>query len=77
VLSLKIIKPGLDSQQVIARFEAERQTLAMMDHGNIAKVFDAGATDSGQPYFVMELLHGVPLTAFCDDNHAITGGYRR
>ena len=54
-VALKIIKPGMDSQQVIARFEAERQALAMMDHPNIAKVFDAGTTDSGRPYFVMEL----------------------
>ena len=55
-VALKIIKPGMDTQQVIARFEAEEQALAMMDHPNIAKVFDAGATDSGRPYFVMELV---------------------
>ena len=66
-VALKIIKPGMDSRQVIARFEAERQALAMMDHPNIAKVFDAGTTDSGRPYFVMELVHGVPITQFCDD----------
>ncbi len=67
-LALKIIKPGMDSRQVIARFEAERQALAMMDHQNIAKVFDANTTDTGRPYFVMELVHGVPITKFCDDN---------
>ena len=67
-VALKIIKPGMDSKQVIARFEAERQALAMMDHQNIAKVFDAGTTESGRPYFVMELVHGVPITEFCDAN---------
>jgi serine/threonine protein kinase len=67
-VALKIIKPGRDSAQVIARFEAERQALAMMDHLNIAKVFDAGTTVSGLPYFVMELVCGVPVTRFCDDN---------
>jgi WD40 repeat protein/serine/threonine protein kinase len=66
-VALKVIKPGMDSAQVIARFEAERQALAMMDHQNIAKVLDAGTTASGRPYFVMELVHGVPLTKFCDD----------
>src|SRR5207302_3960187 len=66
----------LDSRQVIARFEAERQALAMMDHVNIARVFDGGATGGepggvspGRPYFVMELVHGVPITKYCDDNH--------
>src|SRR5438093_2957545 len=59
-VALKVIKPGMDSRQVIGRFEAERQALAMMDHVNIARVFDAGATESGRPYFVMELVHGVP-----------------
>jgi WD40 repeat protein len=59
----------MDTKQVIARFEAERQALAMMDHQNIARVLDAGTTDSGRPYFVMELVHGVPITQFCDDNH--------
>ena len=68
-VALKVIKPGMDSRQVIARFEAERQALAMMDHVNIARVFDAGATESGRPYFVMELVHGVPITKYCDDNH--------
>lgn len=66
-VALKIIKPGMDSQQVIARFEAERQALALMDHPNIARVLDAGATDSGRPYFVMELVKGVPITQYCDD----------
>src|SRR5687768_11503636 len=64
-VALKIIKPGMDSRSVIARFEAERQALAMMDHLNIAKVLDAGTTDSGRPYFVMELVHGVPIVQFC------------
>src|SRR3954454_14202740 len=59
-VALKVIKPGMDSRQVIARFEAERQALALMDHVNIARVLDAGATESGRPYFVMELVHGVP-----------------
>ena len=68
-VALKIIKPGMDTQQVIARFEAERQALALMDHPNIAKVFDAGTTDSGRPYFVMELVHGIPVTQFCDQQH--------
>src|SRR5262245_40576200 len=67
-VALKIIKPGMDSEQVIARFEAERQALALMDHQSIARVLDAGATDSGRPYFVMELVHGVPITQYCDDN---------
>ena len=67
-VALKVIKPGFDTRQVIARFEAERQALALMDHEHIAKVFDAGATDSGRPYFVMELVHGVPITEFCDKN---------
>jgi WD40 repeat protein/serine/threonine protein kinase len=78
-VALKIIKPGMDSRQVIARFEAERQALAMMDHRNIARVLDAGTTPAisppceggarggGRPYFVMELVHGVPITQFCDD----------
>jgi serine/threonine protein kinase/WD40 repeat protein len=67
-VAFKLIKPGMDSRQVIARFEAERQALALMDHHNIAKVLDAGTTDSGRPYFVMELIHGIPITQFCDDN---------
>jgi serine/threonine protein kinase/tetratricopeptide (TPR) repeat protein len=68
-VALKVIKAGMDSRQVIARFEAERQALAMMDHVNIARVLDAGATEAGLPYFVMELVHGVPITKYCDDNH--------
>jgi len=67
-VALKIIKAGMDSHQVIARFEAERQALAMMDHVNIARVLDAGTTEAGRPYFVMELVHGVPITQYCDDN---------
>jgi len=66
-VALKLIKPGMDSKHVIARFEAERQALAMMDHPNIAKVLDAGTTDSGLPYFVMELVNGLPLNLFCDN----------
>jgi serine/threonine protein kinase len=66
-VALKIIKPGMDSTQVIARFEAERQALALMDHQNIARVLDAGTTQSGRPYFVMELVKGVPITKFCDE----------
>ena len=65
-VALKIIKPGMDSRQVIARFEAERQTLALMDHPNIARVLDAGTTDTGRPYFVMELVKGIPITDYCD-----------
>ena len=75
-VALKIIKPGMDTCQVIARFEAERQALAMMDHPNIARVLDAGATNSpfgevgaGRPYFVMELVKGLPITQFCDEQH--------
>ena len=65
-VALKVIKPGMDTRQVVARFEAERQALAMMNHPNIAKVLDAGATDAGRPYFVMELVKGAPITEFCD-----------
>jgi serine/threonine-protein kinase len=65
-VALKIIKLGMDTREVIARFEAERQALAMMDHPNIAQVHDAGATESGRPYFVMELVRGVPITGHCD-----------
>jgi serine/threonine protein kinase/tetratricopeptide (TPR) repeat protein len=65
-VALKIIKAGMDTRQVIARFEAERQALAMMDHPGIARVFDAGATDTGRPYFVMELVRGEPVTQFCE-----------
>ena len=65
-VALKIIKLGMDTKQVIARFEAERQALAMMDHPNIAKVLDAGATDAGRPYFVMEYIKGIPILEYCD-----------
>jgi serine/threonine protein kinase len=68
-VALKVIKAGMDSKQIISRFEAERQALAMMDHANIARVLDAGTTESGRPYFVMELVHGIPITKYCDDNH--------
>ena len=68
-VALKIIKPGMDSSQVIARFESERQALALMDHPNIAKVLDAGTTNNGRPYFVMELVIGVPITEYCDDHN--------
>jgi serine/threonine protein kinase/tetratricopeptide (TPR) repeat protein len=71
-VALKIIKLGMDTKEVIARFEAERQALAMMEHPNIAKVFDAGATDTGRPYFVMELVKGIPVTEYCDDNNLDT-----
>jgi tRNA A-37 threonylcarbamoyl transferase component Bud32 len=71
-VALKIIKLGMDTRQVVARFEAERQALALMDHPNIAKVLDAGATDSGRPYFVMELVRGVKLTDYCDQNKLST-----
>ena len=67
-VALKIIKPGMDTKEVTARFEAERQALALMDHPNIAKVLDAGSTESGRPYFVMELVRGVPVTEYCDLN---------
>jgi serine/threonine protein kinase/uncharacterized protein HemY len=68
-VALKLIKPGMDSQQVIARFEVERQALALMDHANIARVYDCGTTESDRPYFVMELVRGVPITKYCDDNY--------
>ena len=68
-VALKIIKAGMDTRQVIARFEAERQALALMDHSNIARVLDAGATESGRPYFVMELVRGIPITEYCDQNN--------
>jgi len=71
-VAVKLIKLGMDSKQVIARFEAERQALAMMDHPNIAKVLDAGTTESGRPYFVMELVRGVSITDFCDQNRLST-----
>jgi len=68
-VALKIIKLGMDTKQIVARFEAERQALAMMDNPNIAKLLDAGATQTGRPYFVMELVRGVSITKFCDDNY--------
>jgi eukaryotic-like serine/threonine-protein kinase len=71
-VALKLIKPGMDSRQVVARFEAERQALALMDHPNIARVFDAGTTDLGRPYFVMELVRGVKITDYCDQTHLST-----
>jgi serine/threonine protein kinase/Flp pilus assembly protein TadD len=71
LVALKVIKPGMDSKQVLARFEAERQALALMDHPNIAKVHDAGTTPDGRPFFVMELVKGVPITRYCDD-HRLT-----
>ncbi|MCH8243010.1 MAG: serine/threonine protein kinase, partial [Planctomycetes bacterium] len=71
-VALKIIKLGMDTKQVIARFEAERQALAMMEHPNIAGVLDAGATETGRPYFVMELVKGIPITEYCDKNHLST-----
>jgi serine/threonine protein kinase/WD40 repeat protein len=71
-VALKIIKLGMDTRQVVARFEAERQALALMDHPNIARVLDGGATETGRPYFVMELVQGVPITEFCDKNHLST-----
>jgi serine/threonine protein kinase/tetratricopeptide (TPR) repeat protein len=72
-VALKVIKLGMDTRSVVARFEAERQALAMMDHPNIARVLDAGATDKGRPYFVMELVRGVRITDYCDQNHLPTG----
>jgi len=69
LVAVKLIKAGMDSRQVIARFEAERQALALMDHPNIARVLEAGTTGAGRPYFVMDLVKGVPLTKYCDDHH--------
>src|SRR5262245_7023015 len=66
-VAVKVIKPGMDSRPVLARFEAERQALALMDHPNIAKVLDAGAAPDGRPFFVMELVKGVPITRYCDE----------
>jgi hypothetical protein len=71
-VALKVIKLGMDTKSVIARFEAERQALAMMDHPNIARVLDAGATETGRPFFVMELVRGARITKFCDENHLDT-----
>jgi serine/threonine protein kinase/tetratricopeptide (TPR) repeat protein len=69
LVAVKLIKAGMDSAQVIARFEAERQALALMDHPNIARVLEAGTTDSGRPYFVMDLVKGIPITRYCDEHH--------
>src|SRR5262249_35083595 len=71
LVAVKLIKAGMDSRQVIARFEAERQALALMDHPNIAKVLDADTTAAGRPYFVMDLVKGVPITRYCDE-HRLT-----
>ena len=71
-VALKIIKPGMDTRDVIARFEAERQALALMDHPNIARVFDAGTTHGGRPYFVMELVRGTPIVDHCDSQQLST-----
>ena len=71
-VALKVIKLGMDTKEVIGRFEAERQALALMDHPNIARVFDAGTTDTGRPFFVMELVRGVPITRFCDEHNLPT-----
>jgi WD40 repeat protein/serine/threonine protein kinase len=72
-VALKVIKLGMDTRQVVARFEAERQALALMEHPNIAKVLDAGATEAGRPYFVMELVRGIRITDYCDQNKLPTG----
>src|SRR5262249_55767545 len=71
-VALKIIKLGMDTRQVVARFEAERQALALMDHPNIAKVFDAGTTATGRPFFVMELVRGIRISEYCDQNSVPT-----
>ena len=71
-VALKVIKLGMDTKSVIARFEAERQALALMDHPNIARVFDAGATETGRPYFVMELVRGIKITEYCDQHNLST-----
>src|SRR5947207_23824 len=71
-VALKVIKLGMDTKQVVARFEAERQALALMDHPNIARVLDAGATVTGRPYFVMELVGGIKITDYCEQNHLAT-----
>ncbi len=71
-VALKVIKAGLETKQVVARFEAERQALALMDHPHISKVLDAGTTENGRPYFVMELVKGSPITRYCDENRLTT-----
>src|SRR5262249_50710261 len=70
-VAVKLVKAGMDTRQVVARFEAERQALALMDHPSIARVLDGGATPSGRPYFVMDLVKGVPITRYCDE-HQLT-----
>src|SRR5688572_19187394 len=70
-VAVKVIKPGMDTREVVARFESERQALALMDHPNVAKVLDAGATDTGRPYFVMEYVRGEPITHYAD-RHRLT-----
>jgi eukaryotic-like serine/threonine-protein kinase len=70
-VALKLLRPGLDSAQVTARFQAERETLARMDHPHIARVLDGGATEDGQPFFVMELVRGVPITGYCDEHRLV------
>jgi eukaryotic-like serine/threonine-protein kinase len=75
-VAVKVLKPGMDSAQVVARFEAERQALALMDHPHIARVLDGGETDSGRPYFVMELVKGISITRYCDE-HQLTVRERR
>src|SRR5262245_50529444 len=69
LVALKLIKAGMDSKQVLARFDAERQALALMDHPNIARVLDGGTTGAGRPFFVMDLVKGVPITKYCDEHH--------
>src|SRR5207248_2603213 len=71
-VAIKIVKLGMDTRRVVARFEAERQALAMMEHPNIAKVLDAGATETGRPYFVMELVRGSSITEYCDKHSLST-----
>ncbi|MHC4405469.1 MAG: serine/threonine protein kinase [Planctomycetota bacterium] len=71
-VALKIIKPGMDTHAVVARFEAERQALALMEHPNISRVLDGGATETGRPYFVMELVRGIPISEYCDKNQLST-----
>src|SRR5262249_5064881 len=72
--ALKVIKPGMDSRQVVARFDAERQALALMDHPNIARILDGGTTERGRPFFVMELVRGIPITEYCDRAGLATRG---
>jgi serine/threonine protein kinase len=73
LVALKVIKPGMDTQQILSRFNYERQALALMDHPNIARVYDAGATEKNRPYFVMEYIEGLPITEYCDRHRLNTG----